>query len=46
MEYASGGELFDFIVAHQRLKERLAVKYFQELIAGVEYIHKLHICHR
>jgi len=46
MEYASGGELFDLIVQNQRLKERTASKYFQELVAGVHYIHKLGVCHR
>ena len=28
MEYASGGELFDYIVKHQRVKEREACKFF------------------
>lgn len=28
MEYASGGELFDFIVKNQRVKEPLAIKFF------------------
>jgi hypothetical protein len=28
MEYASGGELFDYIVANTRLKEDEACKYF------------------
>ena len=46
MEFASGGELFDLIVQNQKLKERTASKYLQELLAGVFYIHKLGICHR
>ena len=29
MEYASGGELFDYIVKHQKLKEDEACKFFQ-----------------
>ena len=28
MEYASGGELFDYIVRNQRVKESLAAKFF------------------
>ena len=28
MEYATGGELFDYIVAHQRVKESEAAKFF------------------
>ncbi|CDW82045.1 protein kinase domain containing protein [Stylonychia lemnae] len=46
MEYASGGELFDYIVANTRLKEEEACKYFQQIIAGVDYIHQLNIVHR
>ena len=46
MEFASGGELFDLIVQNQKLKEKQASRYLQELVAGVHYIHKLGICHR
>lgn len=46
MEYASGGELFDYIVSHKRLKEKDASRFLQQIISGVEYIHKLHIVHR
>jgi serine/threonine protein kinase len=46
MEYCSGGELFDYIVSHTRVKEKEACVFFQQLIAGVEYIHKLGIVHR
>ena len=46
MEFVQGGELFDLIVKNQRLKEKQACKYFQELISGIEYIHQLGICHR
>ena len=46
MEYASGGELFDYIVANTRVKERAACKFFQQILAGVEYIGKLGIVHR
>jgi len=28
MEYASGGELFDYIVSNSRLKEKEACKFF------------------
>ena len=45
-EYANGGELFDYIVAHQKLKEVEASRLFQQIIDGVEYIHKLNIVHR
>lgn len=46
MEYAQGGELFDHIVERKRLKEKEASKFFQQIISGVEYIHKLRIVHR
>lgn len=46
MEFAQGGELFDVIVSNQRLKEVDACKYFQELIAAINYIHDIGICHR
>ena len=46
MEYANGGELFDYIVANKRIKEREACKVFQQILNGVEYIHKLNIVHR
>jgi len=46
MEYASGGELFDYIVKRKRLKEPEACKFYQQIISGVEYIHKCGICHR
>lgn len=45
-EYAAKGELFDYIVSKQRLPEEEACKFFQEIISGVEYIHKLNIVHR
>ena len=46
MEYAHGGELFDYIVEKQRLKEEEACRFYQQIIAGVQYIHKLNIVHR
>lgn len=46
MEYANGGELFDYIVASTRIKEKEACRFFQQIIAGVEYIHKLNVVHR
>ena len=46
MEYASGGELFDYIVKNNKLKEKEACRFFHQLIAGIEYIHRLHIVHR
>mmetsp|Transcript_17550 Transcript_17550/g.35126 ORF Transcript_17550/g.35126 Transcript_17550/m.35126 type:complete len:500 (-) Transcript_17550:248-1747(-) len=46
MEYVSGGELFDYIVAKGRLSEDEARRFFQQIIAGVEYCHKYMVVHR
>lgn len=45
-EYCSGGELFDYIVLKRRLNENEACRIFQQLIAGLEYLHKQKIVHR
>jgi 5'-AMP-activated protein kinase catalytic alpha subunit len=38
MEYASGGELFDYIVQHQKLKEKEACYFLSQILSGTEYI--------
>ncbi|KAH9880914.1 hypothetical protein IAQ61_001208 [Plenodomus lingam] len=46
LEYASGGELFDYILNHRYLKDGPARKLFSQLISGVGYLHKKGIVHR
>ncbi|KAI0052478.1 Pkinase-domain-containing protein [Auriscalpium vulgare] len=46
LDYASGGELFDHILAHRYLKEKDACKLFSQLVSGVWYIHQRKIVHR
>jgi len=46
MEYVSGGELFDYIVKHGRLKEHEARRFFQQIISGVDYCHRHMVVHR
>lgn len=46
MEYAQGGEVFDYIVNCHRVKEPEACSFFHQIIDGVEYLHKLNIVHR
>ncbi|KAI4270433.1 MAG: hypothetical protein L6R38_007124 [Xanthoria sp. 2 TBL-2021] len=46
LEYASGGELFDYILLHRYLKDNAARKLFAQLISGVGYLHKKGIVHR
>lgn len=45
LEYA-GGELFNYIVNNGRMPEPRARRFFQQLISGIEYSHKLKIVHR
>ncbi|OZJ02239.1 hypothetical protein BZG36_04544 [Bifiguratus adelaidae] len=46
LEYASGGELFEYILAHRYLKEKDACRLFAQLASGVDYLHKKKIIHR
>ena len=46
MEYANGKELFDYIIKEKKLKEEEACKFYQQIINGIEYLHKLRIVHR
>ena len=46
IEYSSGGELFDYIVERKRLSEKEARRFFQQILSGVEYLHKHMIAHR
>ena len=46
MEFMENGELFDYIVQNQRLKEDEACRLFHQLIDGIEHLHKIGIVHR
>jgi len=45
-EYASQGELFDYIVSHGRLAEKDARKFMRQIVSALEYCHALLIIHR
>lgn len=46
MEYAPGGEVIDFIIAHGKLHEKLARQFFRQVVYAIDYCHSLHVIHR
>jgi 5'-AMP-activated protein kinase catalytic alpha subunit len=46
MEYARGGELFEYIVSRKRVREKEAARFLHQILEGVEYMHNLDVCHR
>lgn len=46
MEYAIGGELFDYIVANKRVKEKEARSFYRMVLSAVDYCHKNAVIHR
>ncbi|XP_054276428.1 NUAK family SNF1-like kinase 1 isoform X2 [Macrosteles quadrilineatus] len=46
MEYAAGGELYDFLSERKVLSEEEARRIFRQISTAVYYCHKHKICHR
>jgi BR serine/threonine kinase len=46
LEYASKGELFDYLVERASLDESSTRDFLRQIIYGLEYLHSLGICHR
>jgi len=46
MEYAPGGELFDYIVERGRAEESEACRFLHQILAGVERVHEHCVVHR
>ncbi|KAJ3297919.1 Map microtubule affinity-regulating kinase [Borealophlyctis nickersoniae] len=46
MEYSAGGELYDYLVVHGRMKEKEARAKFRQILSAVSYCHKKRVIHR
>ncbi|KAJ8791599.1 hypothetical protein J1605_020321 [Eschrichtius robustus] len=46
MEYASKGELYDYISERRRLSERETRHFFRQIVSAVHYCHKNGVVHR
>ncbi|KAJ3065468.1 MAP/microtubule affinity-regulating kinase 3 [Podochytrium sp. JEL0797] len=46
MEYASGGELIEYIAARNYLSEREARKFFRQIISAMDHCHMASVVHR
>ena len=46
LEYAEGGELFDFIADTGKLDQNMTRYYFKQLLDGLEFIHNRGFVHR
>lgn len=46
MELVSGGELYDYLVVHGRMKEKEARAKFRQIISAVHYCHSKRVIHR
>ena len=46
MEFAEGGELFDYIIKKDHLSEEETRNIFHQIIDVIDYMHHIGICHR
>ncbi|XP_059985537.1 NUAK family SNF1-like kinase 2 isoform X3 [Lagenorhynchus albirostris] len=46
MEYASRGDLYDYVSERQRLSEREARHFFRQIVSAVHYCHQNRVVHR
>ena len=46
MEYASNGELFDFLVTRRSISQDRAIRFFRQIVYGLDYLHSHGFCHR
>jgi BR serine/threonine kinase len=45
LEFMENGELFDLIAEQGALPFEVALKYFRQIVFGLEFLHALNICH-
>ena len=46
MEYASGGELYDYIDDKKGLEDKEARKFFRQIVSAINYLHQVtYQCH-
>eukprot|EP01104_Vermistella_antarctica_P017388 TRINITY_DN615_c0_g1_i3.p1 TRINITY_DN615_c0_g1~~TRINITY_DN615_c0_g1_i3.p1 ORF type:complete len:746 (+),score=197.02 TRINITY_DN615_c0_g1_i3:596-2833(+) len=46
LDYVEGGELFDYLVHKGSLDSSEALKFFQQIVEGIDYCHSHLVCHR
>lgn len=46
LEYIEGGELFEYLTRRGRLPEAEAMKFFRQILSGLDYCQHFNICHR
>ena len=46
LEYAPHGELFDYLIRRQSCPLDVSLKFFRQIIYGLEFLHVHAICHR
>ncbi|ETV92363.1 CAMK/CAMKL/AMPK protein kinase [Aphanomyces invadans] len=46
MEYIDGGEMFEYIVKHHRIREKEAVYMFLQIVEALDYLHRNDVTHR
>lgn len=46
LELAQGGELFDYVAQTGRYEENIARFYFNQMLEGLDYVHKRGVTHR
>lgn len=46
MEYAGGGELFDFVAESGKFSEKVTRTFFHQMMNGIHYMHDMGYAHR